>query len=106
MNRKGSGANAKAGQSVSMLYLGKTLDGQQFDANMDANYKATRSPFTFTLGAHQVISGWDEGVALLNKGSRATLYLPSGMAYGAAGAGGRIGPNAVLIFDVEVEDIR
>jgi len=106
IHKQGSGPNAKNGQSVSMLYLGKFLDGQQFDANMDADYKQTRNPFTFTLGAGQVISGWDAGIALLNKGSRASLYLPSASAYGPAGAGGRIPPNTVLIFDVEVVDIK
>jgi FKBP-type peptidyl-prolyl cis-trans isomerase FkpA len=106
INKKGTGDNAKVGQNVTMNYLGKFMDGKQFDANMDANYQpvAGRQPFTFNLGRHQVISGWDEGVQLLNKGSRATLYLPSGLAYGPNGRGG-IPPNSILIFDVEVMGI-
>ena len=62
-------------------------------------------PFSFGLGQGQVIKGWDEGVALLKKGSKATLYIPSTMAYGERGAGDKIPANAVLIFDVEVTDI-
>ncbi len=102
INRKGEGENAKPGMSVTMLYYGYLLDGKRFDGNMDKSYNPTGNPFTFNLGAHQVIAGWDEGVQLLNKGSRATLYLPSGIAYGARGAGGAIPPNAVLAFDVEL----
>jgi len=102
INRKGEGDNARPGMQTTMLYYGYTLDGKRFDSNMDQNYKPTGNPFTFTLGAHQVIAGWDEGVQLLNKGCRATLYLPSGLAYGTRGAGGAIPPNAVLAFDVEV----
>ena len=84
-----------------MLYYGYTLDGQKFDANMDKNYTPTGNPFTFNLGTHMVIAGWDEGIQLLNKGCGATLYLPSGLAYGPRG-NGPIKPNAVLAFDVEV----
>jgi FKBP-type peptidyl-prolyl cis-trans isomerase len=102
IHKKGEGSNAKPGMSVSMLYYGYTLDGKRFDGNMDQSYKPVGNPFTFSLGAHQVIAGWDEGVQLLNKGCRATLYLPSGLAYGAAGAGGVIKPNSVLAFDVEL----
>ncbi len=106
INKKGEGENAKAGMSVTMLYYGYTLDGKRFDGNMDQSYKPTGNPFTFNLGAHQVIAGWDEGVQLLNKGCRATLYLPSGIAYGSRGAGGAIPPNAVLAFDVELVSMK
>jgi FKBP-type peptidyl-prolyl cis-trans isomerase FkpA len=102
INKKGAGENAKSGMKVSMLYYGYTLDGKRFDGNMDQSYNPAGNPFQFNLGSHQVIAGWDEGVQLLNKGCRATLYLPSGLAYGARGAGGAIGPNAVLAFDVEL----
>lgn len=105
IHKKGTGDNAKAGQSVSMLYYGHFLDGKRFDGNMDANYNPVGNPFTFVLGAHQVISGWDEGVALLNKGTRATLYLPSSLGYGPNNVG-PIPPNSVLAFDVEVADIK
>jgi len=103
INKPGTGDNAKPGMQVTMLYYGYTLDGKRFDGNMEKDtYKPVGTPFTFGLGAHQVIAGWDEGVALLNKGCRATLYLPSGLAYGTRGAGGAIPPNAVLAFDVEL----
>jgi len=106
INKPGEGANARAGMKVTMLYYGYTLDGKRFDGNMDQSYKPSGNPFTFNLGAHQVIAGWDEGVALLNKGCRATLYLPSGLAYGTRGAGAAIPPNAVLAFDVEVVSMQ
>jgi len=107
INRKGTGENAKPGQQVTMLYYGYFLDGKMFDGNMDKSYNpaAGKRPFTFPLGAGRVIRGWDEGVQLLNKGCRATLYLPSGIAYGPNG-GGPIPPNSVLAFDVEVESIQ
>lgn len=105
ITKTGTGANARAGQNVSMLYYGHFLDGKRFDGNMDANYKPTGNPITFSLGAHQVITGWDEGIQLLNMGCRATLYLPSGLAYGA-NAVGPIPPNSVLVFDVEVAGIN
>jgi peptidylprolyl isomerase len=63
-------------------------------------------PFNFPIGQQHVIKGWDEGVALMKKGGKATLYIPSSLAYGHRGAGGAIPPDAVLIFDVEVTDIK
>jgi len=107
ITKAGSGANAKAGQSVSMKYLGKTLEGEQFDANMDDKFNLLKDKqiFTFTLGQGQVIRGWDEGLQLLNKGSRATLILPSKIAYGVRG-NGPIKPNSVLVFNVEMTDIK
>ncbi len=104
ITKKGTGANAQKGQRVSMKYLGKFLDGKKFDANVDDNFNSTR-PFAFTLGVGQVIAGWDEGVQLLNPGCRASLYLPSGLAYGPGGTG-PIPPNSVLIFDVELVSIN
>jgi peptidylprolyl isomerase len=69
---------------------------------MDSS-KGHKTPFDFTIGRGQVIKGWDEGIALFNKGGKGTLYIPSTLAYGARGAGGgAIQPNACLIFDVEV----
>jgi FKBP-type peptidyl-prolyl cis-trans isomerase FkpA len=101
ITRKGLGPNAKQGSKVSMNYTGKTLDGNAFDSNMDPQFKHVQ-PFGFTLGVGQVIKGWDEGVQLLNLGSKATFFIPSALAYGERGAGGHIPPNAVLMFDVEV----
>ncbi len=105
ITKEGTGDNAKAGQKVSMSYLGKLLNGKVFDKNVDSNFVCTR-PFTFTLGQHQVIAGWDEGVALLKKGSKGTLYIPSYLAYGERGMGGAIPPNSILIFDVELTNIE
>ncbi|OJW82037.1 MAG: hypothetical protein BGO69_15675 [Bacteroidetes bacterium 46-16] len=103
INKKGEGPTAKAGQQVGMNYLGRFLDGKRFDGNIDENYQpvAGRSILNFTLGTGQVITGWDEGIALLNKGCRATLFLPSALAYGSAGRPS-IPPNSILMFDVEV----
>jgi FKBP-type peptidyl-prolyl cis-trans isomerase FkpA len=103
ITKKGTGENATAGQQLTMNYIGKFMDGKVFDGNVDENYKPVngRPAFTFTLGVGQVIRGWDEGVQLLNKGCRATLFLPSGIAYGPSGRG-PIPPNSVLVFDVEV----
>jgi len=103
INKKGEGENAKPGQQVSMNYIGKFLDGKKFDGNVDENGNPVngRTAFRFTLGMGQVIRGWDEGIQLLNKGCKATLYLPSGIAYGA-GARGPIPANSILVFDVEV----
>jgi FKBP-type peptidyl-prolyl cis-trans isomerase len=103
ISKKGTGENAKAGKQVTMNYIGKFLDGKKFDGNVDENFAPAggRTPLTFTLGVGQVIKGWDEGVQLLNKGARGTLYIPSGLAYGPGGRG-PIPPNSILMFDVEL----
>ncbi len=111
INKPGSGANAHAGQMVSMKYIGKTLEGKQFDANMDESGNLLdkgghKEPFSFGLGQGQVIKGWDEGIALLNKGAKATLYIPSPLAYGTQSPSPDIAPNSVLVFNVEVVDIK
>jgi len=102
INKKGIGSNAKAGEQVYVNYLGRYLDGSRFDGNMDAQYVPVkgRSALSFILGAAQVIRGWDEGVKLLNQGCRATLYIPSSLAYGKEG--GPVPPNAILMFDIEL----
>ncbi len=104
ISQKGTGATPTAGQYVTVNYTGRTIDGTVFDSNVDPKFNHVQ-PFTFQIGKGQVIKGWDEGVALLNKGSKATLFIPSGLAYGERGAGGAIGPDQVLIFEVEVTDI-
>ena len=101
ISQKGLGPMATSGKKVTMNYTGKTLDGKVFDSNTDPA-KGHVQPFVFTLGVGQVIKGWDEGVQFLQIGSRATFFIPSGLAYGDRGAGGSIPPNAVLMFDVEV----
>ena len=105
IRKKGTGDNAQKGKVVSMNYLGKFLDGKSFDGNMDANYNSTRAPLSFTLGMGQVIQGWDEGIQLLNAGTRATLYIPSGLGYGPGGRG-PIPANTVMVFDVELVSFK
>lgn len=100
IEEKGKGENAKPGQKVFVHYTGTLLDGKKFDSSRDRG-----QPFSFMLGKRQVIQGWDEGIALLNKGAKAKLLIPSSLGYGAQG-GGPIPPNAVLIFDVELIDMQ
>lgn len=104
INKPGTGATPKAGQTVTVNYTGKLMDGEVFDSNVDPKFQHVQ-PFSFAIGQGQVIKGWDEGVALLKKGGKATLYIPSYLAYGPNGQG-PIKPNSILIFDVEVKDIK
>lgn len=101
----GTGENAKAGQSVTVNYTGTTLDGKKFDSNVDSSFNHVQ-PFTFTLGQGQVIKGWDEGIALLKKGGKAKLFIPSHIAYGAQSPSPAIPANSVLVFEVEVVNIE
>lgn len=106
ITQKGTGDNAKEGQMVSVNYTGKTMDGKAFDSNIDPAFGHV-SPFQFSLGKHQVITGWDEGISLLNKGAKGILYIPSGMAYGPISPDpSRIPANAIMIFDVELVDAK
>ncbi len=104
ITQQGTGDKPKVGQSVVANYTGKLLDGKKFDSNMEEEFHHVQ-PFSFALGQHMVISGWDIGFALLNKGAKATLYIPSNLAYGENGQG-PIPANAPLIFDVELVDIK
>ncbi len=97
MIQKGSGAQAQNGKNVSVHYEGSLLSGKVFDSS----YKRSE-PIDFQLGVGQVIPGWDEGISLLKVGDKARFVIPSHLAYGSAGAGGVIPPNATLIFDVEL----
>lgn len=101
----GNGAAAKAGDTCAMHYTGWLwLDGakgQKFDSSLDRG-----KPFSFKLGAGQVIRGWDEGVAGLKIGGKRSLLIPPELGYGARGAGGVIPPNATLLFEVELLELR
>ncbi|MEM7484643.1 MAG: peptidylprolyl isomerase [Bacteroidota bacterium] len=101
MIQKGSGTKAEKGKTVSVHYEGSLTNGQVFDSSYSRN-----QPIDFTLGVGQVISGWDEGIALLKVGDKARFVIPSHLAYGSAGAGGVIPPDATLIFDVELMDVK
>lgn len=101
MIQKGDGAQAEKGKQVSVHYEGSLPNGMIFDSS----YKR-KQPIDFTLGIGQVIPGWDEGIALLQVGDKARFVIPSELAYGSSGAGGVIPPNATLIFDVELMDVK
>jgi FKBP-type peptidyl-prolyl cis-trans isomerase len=104
ISKKGAGVLPKAGDKITVNYTGKTLQGVTFDSNVDSNFHHVE-PFSFNVGQHQVIAGWDEGLMLMNKNCKATLYIPSTLAYGERGAGEKIPANSILIFDVEVTKI-
>ena len=97
----GEGAEAASGQTVSVHYRGTLENGKQFDASYDRG-----TPFTFPLGAGRVIKGWDEGVVGMKVGGKRKLVIPSDLAYGSRGAGGVIPPNATLVFEVELLDVK
>ena len=95
---------AQNGDLVTVNYTGRLADGTVFDSNVDPKFNHVQ-PFQFTLGAGQVIPGWDKGVLGMKVGDKKTLVIPPEDAYGATGAGGVIPPNATLTFDVEVTNI-
>ena len=97
----GDGAEACAGQTVSVHYTGWLTNGTKFDSSVDRN-----DPFDFKLGAGRVIAGWDQGVAGMQIGGKRKLTIPPHLGYGERGAGGVIPPNATLVFDVELLALR
>lgn len=99
--QKGDGKAAEKGKMVSVHYKGQLADGTVFDSSYKRN-----QPLDFQVGVGQVISGWDEGICLLNVGDKARLVIPSDLGYGAQGAGGVIPPNAILVFDVELMAVK
>ena len=99
--QKGDGVQAEKGKTVSVHYKGQLSDGTVFDSSYKRN-----QPIDFALGVGQVIPGWDEGIGLLKVGDKARFVIPSHLAYGSAGAGGVIPPNATLIFDVELMNVK
>lgn len=99
--QKGSGKQAAKGSKVAVHYKGQLTNGQVFDDS----YKR-KQPIEFNVGVGQVIEGWDEGILLLNVGAKARFVIPSHLGYGSRGAGGVIPPNATLIFDVELVEVK
>lgn len=101
----GAGASPRAGQTCVMHYTGwlwvNGQKGSKFDSSLDRG-----RPFSFPLGQGQVIKGWDEGVASMKVGGKRTLLIPPELGYGARGAGGVIPPNATLLFEVELLEVR
>jgi len=97
----GKGREAHAGETATVHYTGTLVDGTKFDSSKDRN-----QPFSFRLGAGRVIKGWDEGVEGMKIGGTRKLVIPPELGYGARGAGARIPPNATLIFEVELLDLR
>lgn len=97
----GEGTEATSGKTVVVHYTGRLENGTKFDSSLDR-----RQPFSFRLGAGEVIKGWDEGVAGMKVGGKRKLTIPATLGYGKAGAGGVIPPNATLIFDVELLEVR
>jgi FKBP-type peptidyl-prolyl cis-trans isomerase len=107
-SKVGAGAEATSGKTVSVHYTGWLYDakasdkhGKKFDSSRDHG-----ESFSFRLGAGQVIRGWDQGVAGMKVGGKRTLVIPSELGYGSRGAGGAIPPNATLLFDVELLEVK
>jgi peptidylprolyl isomerase len=104
-SKVGTGVSPKPGQICVMHYTGWLYEngqkGKKFDSSLDRN-----EPFEFPIGQHRVIAGWDEGVATMKVGGKRTLIIPPALGYGARGAGGVIPPNATLMFDVELLNVK
>jgi len=115
ITKPGKGETPKAGQSVKVNYSGFTLEGVCFDSSIESIARANNvfseqrkpyEPLDVTLGYQQVIPGWEEALALMNKGSKMTVYIPSSLGYGAQGNGPRIPGNSILMFEMEMMDIK
>ena len=98
--KQGSGDGAKDGDTLVVHYTGTLTDGKQFDSSRG------RGPFEVTLGQRRVIAGWEQGLQGMKKGETRRLTIPPELGYGARGAGGVIPPNATLVFDVELLEIK
>jgi peptidylprolyl isomerase len=101
IDREGSGPNPLPGNMITVHYTGKLLNGTKFDSSYDRG-----EPISFKIGSGQVIKGWDLGLRNFNKGSKGTLYIPSALGYGERGAPPAIPGKAILVFDIEVIDIK
>lgn len=105
IEKEGKGDKIAANNYVTVNYTGTNLKGIAFDSNVDPKFQHVE-PFSFVAGQRQVISGWDEGIMLLSKGSKAHFYIPSSLAYGQQALSAEVGPNSCLVFEVEVTDIQ
>ncbi len=102
MLQEGTGEGAEAGDTVSVHYTGTLENGKKFDSSIDRG-----TPFIFTLGAEQVIKGWDQGLVGMKVGEKRRLTIPSKLGYGESGTpGGEIPPNATLVFEIEMINIE
>lgn len=101
IDQQGDGPKVEPGKTAIVHYTGTLTDGTKFDSSRDRN-----QPFPVTVGQNRVIKGWEEGLTLFNKGGKGTLLIPSTLGYGAYGAGGVIPANAVIIFDIEIVDVK
>jgi FKBP-type peptidyl-prolyl cis-trans isomerase len=114
ITKPGSGDNVKAGQQVKIDYLGYLLNGKFFDTSTEAEAKKNNlytegrqyAPLELTVGSQQVIPGWEEAIQLMNKGSKMTVYIPSTLAYGNQRRGDVIAENSVLVFDMELLEVK
>ncbi|GAA4307503.1 FKBP-type peptidyl-prolyl cis-trans isomerase [Compostibacter hankyongensis] len=102
----GTGAEIKNGHTVSLDYVGKDMEGKVFDTNTDTTKGQPAEPFEFTIGATPMTPGFVDGVLGLKKNASATLLIPSGLGYGAQGAPPRIQPNQILVFDINIRDVK
>ncbi len=103
--KEGDGVKPVAGNMVSVHYVGKLLDGKEFDSSYK-NPQSGGKPVDFPIGQGMVIPGWEEGIMNMKKGGKSTFIIPSSLAYGEAGSPGTIPPNSVLVFDVELVDVK
>ena len=101
-DKLGTGATAQEGKKVTVNYTGWVQKDNRKGNKFDSSKEPGRQPFTFNLGAHQVIKGWEEGIVGLKEGGTRTLIIPPDLAYGARGKGPVISPNATLIFEVDL----
>lgn len=98
---EGTGATPSTGDTVVVHYTGTLEDGTKFDSSKDRGV-----PFEFIIGKGQVIKGWDEGLSTMKVGGKRKLIIPASLGYGSQGAGGVIPPNATLLFDVELLNVK